>query len=136
MSKVPKERAINQVSAHEIATHVKLECEKIVRGVVTQIGFDPYDVDSSSVDSKELGDKTGEVLVGIDKLDPDLAGGVHIGNEDREVVASDQGVMFGYVTDETEDCMSLTHSVTQSQVRRGRFALPEQYQKLFVRYPA
>jgi len=114
------------VVAGEISTKAHIDFSRLARDTICEIGYTDA---AYGIDGKTCG-----VIVSIDEQSPDIAMGVDKAYEQRvgtgdvydEVGAGDQGMMFGYACDDTDDLMPipiwLAHKLARrlTQVRKER----------------
>ena len=122
------------VLAGEIRSNAVVDVDKLVRQVIADVGYDAsngFDSDACTV-IHALGLQSVDIALGVDET------------EDHEQGAGDQGLMFGYATNETDVFMpaplTYAHRLVQRQamVRRStlKFLRPDAKSQLTFRYSA
>ena len=107
------------ILAGEIRSDAVVDFDKLTRAVIERIGYDGpeigFDPEACTV-VNALGQQSSDIAMGVDESD------------DHEQGAGDQGLMFGYATDETDVLMPApivySHRLVEQQAKARRSSLP------------
>ena len=126
MSRVACETAITTglvLVMGEITTSAYVDIQKIVRETIREIGYDRakygFDCDTCGVIAA-IDEQSADIALGVDKaLEAKEAGEKHMSEEELDAIgAGDQGMMFGYASNETEEYMPYAISLAHKLARR------------------